>query len=60
MELSQEQINEIARLKAHFPYRIIYGVMGKEIERAEFYAVTNMRIPNKLVRQGYDVFTFKT
>lgn len=59
MELTQDQINQIQRLKQCFPYRIIYGIIDKDTKEFNSYAVTSMRIPNKLSREGHTVFTIK-
>lgn len=46
---------EMARLKAYFPYRIVYcAVRGNERTCS---AVATMRIPNRLARDGWQVWT---
>jgi hypothetical protein len=56
MELSNEQITELNRLKSYFPYRIIYASIDKDTKQFNASAVLNMRIPNKLSRDGHIVF----
>lgn len=36
MDITPSQMNEINNLKAHFPYRIIYGMIDKDTK--EFHA----------------------
>jgi hypothetical protein len=59
MELTESQTQELARLKAYFPYRIIYGMIDKTTGQFTASAVQNMRIPNKLTRDGHTVFILK-
>jgi hypothetical protein len=56
MELTAEQINQMGFLKQHYPYRIIYGVIDKNTNEFTSSAVSSMRIPNKLTREGHTVF----
>ncbi len=57
IELTTGQRQEITSLKSHYPYRIIYGMIDKDTGEFQASAVTTMRIPNKLVREGHTVFT---
>jgi len=59
MLLTSEQRQELARLQAYYPYRIIYGMIDKD--SGEFFAsaVISMRIPNKMAREGHKVFVLK-
>ncbi len=59
LTLTVSQLAELQRLKSHYPYRIIYGMIDRETQRFEAYAVTSMRIPNKLAREGHAVVIFK-
>jgi hypothetical protein len=59
MELTQDQINQMQQMKQHFPYRIIYGMIDKNTSEFFTSVVTNMRIPNKLSKEGHTVFTIK-
>jgi hypothetical protein len=59
MLLTSEQQQEIARLQSYFPYRIVYGMIDKDSGKFESHAVTSMRIPNKLAREGHKVFVMK-
>ena len=48
-----EQLAEMARVKGYFPFRIVY--LATKGDKAVVSAVTSMRIPNKLAREGWDV-----
>ena len=52
--LTFAQEREMMQLKRISPFRIVYGA----VKNGEWTcaAVHNMRIPNKLMRQGYTVF----
>uniref|UniRef100_A0A6M3LJR8 Uncharacterized protein n=1 Tax=viral metagenome TaxID=1070528 RepID=A0A6M3LJR8_9ZZZZ len=56
MELTSVQQSEILRLRQYYPYRIIIGIINKDTKEFMASAVTNMRIPNKLAREGHEVF----
>jgi len=58
-KLTKVQEAEIYRVKSFFPYRIAYGMIDKDTGKFEAHAVTSMRIPNKLTREGHQVFTLK-
>jgi hypothetical protein len=49
MELTQDQITQLSTLKAHFPYRIIFGVLYND-GKFESYAEHDKRKLNKLVK----------
>lgn len=55
MTLNEQQTAELVRLKAYFPFRIVFGVL-KHDGTFEAYANTDKRIMNKLARQGNAVF----
>jgi hypothetical protein len=59
MELTQEQTNELLRVKQWKPYAIIFGWINKDTQEFIASFVTSMRIPNKLVREGHTVFILK-
>ena len=59
MELTETRKAELARLKAYFPYRIIYATIDKETGAFSASAALNMRMPNKLVREGHEVVIVK-
>ena len=46
---------ELARLKSYFPFRIIYGAIHPETAEWRTGAVTTMREPNRLAREGWKV-----
>ncbi len=52
--MTEQQTKEMTNLKAHFPYRIVYGAIKGEEFMAS--AVTSKRIPNQLVREGWQVW----
>lgn len=58
-QLSEAQIQELQNLKNSFPFRIIYGAFNPVTKEWIAGAVTTMRIPNKLAREGWQVFTLK-
>ncbi|MDD3984250.1 MAG: hypothetical protein PHU54_10015 [Candidatus Omnitrophica bacterium] len=57
--LTKTQEAEIYRIKSFYPYRIAYGIIDKDTGKFEAHAVTSMRIPNKLIREGHEVFILK-
>lgn len=57
-EPTAEQQAELARLKAWFPFRIVYGAISPD-GVWESAAVTTMRQPNALARKGWQVWTVK-
>jgi hypothetical protein len=57
MELNEQQVQELSRLKAYFPYRIVFGVIDQE-GKFEAYAKTTMHTANHLARKGLTVFVW--
>lgn len=58
MELTPAQEAQARNMMAFYPYRIIY-VATKHGEDDVVSAVTSMRIPNKLARDGWTVAIVK-
>jgi hypothetical protein len=54
---SDEQRAAIAQVKAAFPYRIAYGALNPLTGEFIASAVPTLRIPNKLSREGWQVWT---
>jgi len=54
--LSKEQLAEMQRLKAYYPFRIVYGALSPSGEW-QCGGVANKREPNRLARLGWQVFT---
>ncbi len=59
MTLTDTQIAEMQRVKSYFPFRIVYGAFNPTTKEFVASAVTTMRIPNKLIREGWEVFTLQ-
>lgn len=59
MQLTQAQENELRLLKQTFPFRIVYCATNPQTGEYVASAVPTMRIPNKLAREGWQVFTLK-
>lgn len=57
--LTQQQVNEISRVKAYFPYRIVFGVVDKDTGEFFVYAKPTKHTMNKLAREGHQVFTLQ-
>jgi hypothetical protein len=57
--LNESQANEIARMKAYFPYRIVFGVIDKNTGEFFVYAKPTKHTMNKLARDGHQVFTLQ-
>ncbi len=57
--LTKEQTEELARLKAHFPYRIVFGVIRKDTGAFEARARSTMTVANRLAREGHTVLVFR-
>lgn len=53
--ITEQQKAELIRLKAYFPFRIVFGVLATD-GSFQVYANTDKRIMNKLARQGNQVF----
>ena len=60
MDLTQEQTNELLRVKQWKPYAIIFGWINKDTGEFIGSFATSMRIPNKLTREGQTVFILRT
>ena len=58
-DLTEEQKSQVYFMKAHFPYRIAYGVFDKDTGEFTVSAATSMKMPNKLTREGHKVFVLK-
>ncbi len=58
VELTAEQTAELKRLKAYFPYRIVFGVIDKDTGAFEAWANSTMRIANQRARAGHHVFVW--
>lgn len=56
---SETRVQEMRNLKSLFPFRIIYGAFNPKTQEWFASAVTTMRIPNKLMREGWQVFTLE-
>lgn len=56
---NEAQLRELQNLKNSFPFRIIYGAFNPATGEWVASAVPTMRIPNKLAREGWQVFTVK-
>jgi hypothetical protein len=57
--LNDHQANEMARMKAYFPYRIVFGVIDKDTGEFFVYAKPTRHTMNKMVREGHQVFTLQ-
>lgn len=55
-ELSVEQVREMQRLKAYFPFRIVYGAIQPETKEWKTAAVTTRHAPNRLAKLGWSVY----
>ena len=55
MNLTKEQETQLFRLKAYFPYRIVFGVILPD-GTFESYADNTKRKLNKFIKLGYSVF----
>lgn len=56
---NEKQLQELQSLKNFFPFRIIYGAFNPVTGEWFASAVPTMRIPNKLAREGWQVFTLE-
>jgi hypothetical protein len=54
--LTAAEYAQVQMFRMSFPYRIVY-VARKEGEESFVSAATSMRIPNKMAREGWSVFT---
>lgn len=57
--LTDAQRAELATLKAHFPYRIVFGVIRKDTGAFEAWCKTTMHSANCLARKGHNVFLYR-
>jgi cytochrome b len=55
MKLSDAQEEQLANLKAHFPFRICWGMIDKETGEFSCFAAFDKRGMNKAARQGHFV-----
>ncbi len=55
MQMTEETRNSIKQLQGSCPYRIIYVMQDKDTGEQSVGAVTTMRIPNRLAREGHQV-----
>ena len=58
IELTPAQVSELSRLKAYFPFRIVFGVVNKDTGEFEAWAKQTMHTANRLSREGHRVFVF--
>jgi hypothetical protein len=56
--LTPQQTAELQRLKAYFPFRVVFGVIRKD-GTFESYAKTTMHTANKLAREGHTVMVIQ-
>lgn len=56
---TEAQIQEMNRLKLSFPFRVVYGAFNPVTQEWFASAVASTRIPNKLAREGWQVFTLE-
>lgn len=56
MTLNQNQIDELVRLKAYFPYRIVFGIIDKDTGGFEAQVRTTKAAMNNAMRKGHRVF----
>ncbi len=56
MELTVEQNAELSRLKAYFPYRVVWGAIHPDTKEWVASANTTKRQMNSYVKQGWVVF----
>ena len=56
--LTTEQENEIRRVKAYFPYRVVCGVIDKDTGEFNVYANVTRHTSNRLIREGHEVYMY--
>lgn len=56
--MNEQQVAELKRLKTYFPYRIVFGVIDKDTGAFEAWAKSTMHTPNRLAREGHQVFVY--
>lgn len=54
--MNEQQINEMRRVKAYFPFRRIFAVIYKETAKFEVHAMATLARANRLAREGHQVF----
>lgn len=59
MPFTKEQETELARLKAHFPFRICGMARKPGTDTVEFYARYTMATFNRLARRGWEVVVIR-
>lgn len=59
VEITDVQKAELLRLKAYYPFRIVFGVVDKDTHEFSAYCKTTMHTANKLAREGHAVFLVK-
>jgi len=57
-QLTEENKNDLIKLKQYFPYRIIFGVCMPD-GKFDTYAVNTKHKLNKFLKLGYQVFQIK-
>ena len=57
--LSEQQEQELRRLKQYFPYRIVFGVIDKDTSQFQTYVKRTMHTANNMTRKGHKVFILK-
>ena len=54
--MDESQISELARLKAYFPFRIVFGVIRTDTGEFEAHTCRTMARAKRLVREGHRVY----
>ena len=57
--LTESQISELKRLKAYYPYRIVFGVIDKQSGEFTTWCKTTKHAMNAQARKGNQVFELK-
>ena len=57
-QLTEEQMRQLQRLKAYFPYRVVFGVLDKDTGAFEARAGRTMAAANNAARKGHLVFVY--
>jgi len=58
IELAPDQMAQMQRLKAYFPYRIVWGMFDKITGEFSCSANSDKRRMNQAIRAGHTVFSF--
>ena len=53
--LSDDQIRELTRLKSHYPYRYVFGVIRKDTGMFEAWCKPTRHAMHRLSREGHTV-----